>query len=227
MAALVVHSAHGLDVAAQADPLVQGLQYFDTQQARTVEAIAERLWPASGDSAGAIEAGVVYYIDRSLAGEYEEYQLDYRIGLELLDEVSRDEHGSAFRDLAAEQQDSILRGIEAGELQPQPREGLEGEPPVSQDIRQELLAGEVGELGRQVAGLEQGREHNLQTFFNLVLTHTMEGLFSDPIYGGNRDFAGWRAVNYPGAHYVYTEEEQQNFEPLDKPFASIAAYHEL
>ncbi len=53
----------------------------------------------------------------------------------------------------------------------------------------------------------------------------MEGLFADPIHGGNRDFAGWRAVGYPGAYYVYTEEEQQTFEPLDRPFQSIAAYH--
>jgi gluconate 2-dehydrogenase gamma chain len=62
----------------------------------------------------------------------------------------------------------------------------------------------------------------LPAFFALVHAHTMEGLFADPIYGGNRDFAGWRAVGYPGAYYVYTEEEQQSFEPLDKPFQSIA-----
>jgi gluconate 2-dehydrogenase gamma chain len=26
----------------------------------------------------------------------------------------------------------------------------------------------------------------------------MEGLFADPIYGGNRDKAGWRMVGFPG-----------------------------
>jgi gluconate 2-dehydrogenase gamma chain len=59
-------------------------------------------------------------------------------------------------------------------------------------------------------------------FLDIARIHTMEGLFADPIYGGNRDFAGWRAVGYPGPYYVYTEEEQQSFEPLDKPLQSIA-----
>src|SRR5437763_721617 len=28
-------------------------------------------------------------------------------------------------------------------------------------------------------------------FFNRLRTHTMEGMFADPVYGGNKDFAGW------------------------------------
>src|SRR5207237_1803966 len=31
-------------------------------------------------------------------------------------------------------------------------------------------------------------------FSNTLRTHTMEGMFADPIYGGNKDFAGWRLV---------------------------------
>jgi hypothetical protein len=27
----------------------------------------------------------------------------------------------------------------------------------------------------------------------------MEGMFSDPIYGGNRNKAGWRLIGFPGA----------------------------
>lgn len=38
-----------------------------------------------------------------------------------------------------------------------------------------------------------------QAFFNTVRTHTIEGMFADPIYGGNKDFAGWRLVGFPGA----------------------------
>ena len=36
-----------------------------------------------------------------------------------------------------------------------------------------------------------------QEFFNIVRTHTMEGMFADPLYGGNKDFAGWRLVVFP------------------------------
>ena len=34
--------------------------------------------------------------------------------------------------------------------------------------------------------------------------HTMEGMFADPIYGGNKDFAGWRLVGFPGAQAIFT-----------------------
>ena len=44
-------------------------------------------------------------------------------------------------------------------------------------------------------------------FFNTLRTHTMEGLFADPIYGGNKDFAGWRLVGFPGAQPQFTQED--------------------
>jgi len=49
-----------------------------------------------------------------------------------------------------------------------------------------------------------------QEFFNTVRTHTMEGMFADPIYGGNKDFAGWRLVGFPGAQPIYTATDMQN-----------------
>ena len=35
-------------------------------------------------------------------------------------------------------------------------------------------------------------------FFNRVLRLTLEGMFGDPYYGGNRSFAGWDLIRYPG-----------------------------
>jgi len=49
-----------------------------------------------------------------------------------------------------------------------------------------------------------------RAFFNTVRTHTMEGMFADPIYGGNKDFAGWRLVGFPGAQPQFTEAELQS-----------------
>ena len=31
----------------------------------------------------------------------------------------------------------------------------------------------------------------------------MEGMFSDPIYGGNRNKAGWRMIGFPGVVAVH------------------------
>jgi gluconate 2-dehydrogenase gamma chain len=36
-------------------------------------------------------------------------------------------------------------------------------------------------------------------FFELVRRHTLEGMFGDPSYGGNANFAGWDLIGYPGA----------------------------
>ena len=41
-----------------------------------------------------------------------------------------------------------------------------------------------------------------------LLEHTRQGMFGDPIYGGNKDFAGWDLIGYPGIKLVWTEEEQ-------------------
>jgi len=49
-----------------------------------------------------------------------------------------------------------------------------------------------------------------QEFFNTVRTHTMEGMFADPVYGGNKDFAGWRLVGFPGAQPVFTPTDMQS-----------------
>ncbi len=35
-------------------------------------------------------------------------------------------------------------------------------------------------------------------FFNRARILTLEGMFSDPYYGGNKNFAGWDLIRYPG-----------------------------
>ena len=66
-----------------------------------------------------------------------------------------------------------------------------------------------------ITALEQGKAAGFtwptaQEFFNTVRTHTIEGMFADPVYGGNKDFAGWRLVGFPGGQAVYTPVDLQN-----------------
>lgn len=35
-------------------------------------------------------------------------------------------------------------------------------------------------------------------FFNMVRSHTIDGTFCDPYYGGNQNFVGWDMIKYPG-----------------------------
>jgi gluconate 2-dehydrogenase gamma chain len=53
-------------------------------------------------------------------------------------------------------------------------------------------------------------------FFNTVRTHVMEGMFADPVYGGNTDFAGWRQVSFPGAQPVFTQADMQSKEAFTR-----------
>ncbi len=43
--------------------------------------------------------------------------------------------------------------------------------------------------------------------FNTVRTHTIEGTFSDPYYGGNRDFVGWDLLGYPGVRITSSMDD--------------------
>jgi gluconate 2-dehydrogenase gamma chain len=46
-------------------------------------------------------------------------------------------------------------------------------------------------------------------FFNTIRTHTIEGTFSDPFYGGNYNCAGWDLIKYPGVRTTVPAEYQQ------------------
>jgi gluconate 2-dehydrogenase gamma chain len=72
-----------------------------------------------------------------------------------------------------------------------------------------ILALEQG----KVAEFEWPKPHD---FFEVVRTHTMEGLFADPVYGGNKDFAGWRLVEFPGAQPMFTEDDMRSTKPFTR-----------
>jgi gluconate 2-dehydrogenase gamma chain len=46
-------------------------------------------------------------------------------------------------------------------------------------------------------------------FFNLIRTHTIQGTFSDPFYGGNANFIGWDLIGYPGARTSVSADLQR------------------
>src|SRR3954467_2847345 len=50
---------------------------------------------------------------------------------------------------------------------------------------------------------------NTATFFNLVRTHTIQGTFCDPYYGGNANFVGWDLIGYPGIRLAVSADDQR------------------
>jgi gluconate 2-dehydrogenase gamma chain len=50
-------------------------------------------------------------------------------------------------------------------------------------------------------------------FFSLLRQHTIEGMFCDPIHGGNVDMLGWQLLGFPGPR-------MSNYEDVDRHFGA-------
>ena len=55
---------------------------------------------------------------------------------------------------------------------------------------------------------------NSRAFFNRVRQLTLEGMFGDPFYGGNKGFAGWDLIRYPGPRLAVSADEQKLRDPI-------------
>ncbi len=54
-----------------------------------------------------------------------------------------------------------------------------------------------------------------RAFFSIVYQTVMEGMFADPIYGGNKDKVGWKMLGFPGVIQV---NRQNNVKFKNKKF---------
>lgn len=57
-------------------------------------------------------------------------------------------------------------------------------------------------------GTAEGFE-NARAIFTRFRRLTLEGMFSDPYYGGNTGFKGWDMIRYPGPRVAVAAEDQQ------------------
>ena len=153
--------------------------FFNTDDAATVSAFAERLMPGGPGLPGARDADVLNYIDLALAGAYADQQDFYRRGLASLEAYCRKTYQAPFRRLTGAQQDEVVTALEAGK---------------------------AGEFTWPSAA----------AFFGTLRTHTMEGMFADPVYGGNRNFAGWKLVGFPGRQIEFTAEDMASSGPFTR-----------
>jgi gluconate 2-dehydrogenase gamma chain len=64
----------------------------------------------------------------------------------------------------------------------------------------------LDEMERNVA---TGFSPNSRAFFDLLREHAVQGMFGDPVHGGNADFIGWDLIGFTGIKLSYTEAEQQ------------------
>jgi gluconate 2-dehydrogenase gamma chain len=69
---------------------------------------------------------------------------------------------------------------------------------------------------------EELRAIESTVFFRMLRTHTIEGMFSDPMHGGNAGLIGWQLIGYPGPLMSYRDEIDKNYgQPLRRKPVSL------
>lgn len=109
--AVLAAQQHAHRMAASEAPA--SFQFFDAASAAEVEAFAAQIIP-SGETPGAREAGVVYFIDRALTTFDKDKQDDYHRGLAALAEKRQAmfPHSKSFASLPEADQIALLQTIE-------------------------------------------------------------------------------------------------------------------
>ncbi|MDE2052812.1 MAG: gluconate 2-dehydrogenase subunit 3 family protein, partial [Gammaproteobacteria bacterium] len=70
----------------------------------------------------------------------------------------------------------------------------------------------IPKLGADFAALDAAsQDERLEAvekthFFQLLRQHTIEGVFCDPMHGGNAGLIGWQLLGYPGPQMSYRAE---------------------
>jgi len=170
--------------------------FFNAEEARTADAAVARLIPADDSGPGAREARVVVFLDRQLAGAWGQGDHFYRKG-PFLPGTPQQGYQLAFTPaemfrLGFAKLDENARKLRGA-----------GFADLTNEQQDELLA--QAEQGKLDFGTLPSA-----TFFNSLVDATMEGFFSDPIYGGNRDKIGWKLVGFPGVHASYANDIERH-----------------
>lgn len=175
------------------------LTFFTKDEAAFVEAAIDHLIPADELGPGAREAGVAVFIDRQLAGTFGTASKWYMQGPW---GESAPEQGYQ---LPLSPKELYRLCINAVDEHCEAQYGSAFARASADQQRTVLERMDDGSL--TLPGIP------LTPFFNMLLQNTIEGFFADPIYGGNRDKAGWRLVGFPGVGAAYYRHFRNYNEP--------------
>ena len=186
---------------------LQAYMFLQQPEVAFVEAAVARLIPADELGPGAKEAGVAYFIDRQLFGGWGTMAKMYRQG-----PWPEGTPQQGYQSPLTPQQ--VYR-IGIGEVNAR----------CAKEYGASFSALTAAQQDEVLRGLDGGKIElegvRSQFFFNMLLANTLEGFFADPIYGGNRDKAGWKLVGFPGVAAVYTAHVDQHGVPYNAVPVSI------
>ena len=183
----------------------RALAFLTTEEAKCVEAIVDTFIPKDDVGPGAVELGVVGFIDRRLSAGYglganqhvagpflpgvaEQGAQSalipretYRIGLEeLQSHCLKNRGGVRFEALAPAERNAVLHEIREGKL--------------------------------------DFPSFPARVFLSQLFNDATEGYFSDPIHGGNIGMGSWKMIGFPGPFRIYSQEIEKH---RDRKFVDV------
>ncbi len=197
---------------AQADPpnfAEPSPRFFTSDEIAFIDAAVAQIIPADDLGPGAKEAGVTTFIDGQLGGPYGRAETWYMQGPW---REGTKEQGYQLKLTPAQ-----LYRVSIRDINDYCRQHYSGKSFAQLDrkAQEEVLNGiDKGEINLANAPV--------RGFFEMLVRNTIEGFLADPLYGGNRDFAGWKLIGFPGPRYNYVAEIEQHGKKYEMPFVSIA-----
>jgi gluconate 2-dehydrogenase gamma chain len=221
---------------APAEPPPYILTVLTTDEGKEVEALTARLYPGDANDPGAREAGVANFVDKKLAFNdgYVEYTYTSAPHAKTYEgdtppSDTTDELGEIIWVKKSEIErygyQSILKPVDRY------RAGLKS----VDDYSKSQYGNKFVDLSEEsqdavLSAMKDGKASDFfkdpsdKQFFDMLQHDTIEGMFSDPAYGGNKDMIGWQQIGYPGAQRAYTPVDMDT-EARVRPPQSLAMLH--
>jgi gluconate 2-dehydrogenase gamma chain len=182
------------------------LRFFNDAQARVITAMAERIFPHDATGPGATDAHVINYIDGRLVSAWGQGARTYRQGPFFQPQDSG--HGAQS---PMTPRDIYKDGLDALEVY------------CRRQFNQSFDTLQPSQQDDVLHALEQGTVDTFATvsaarFFAIFRQNVVEGLFADPLYGGNANLIGWRWVGFPGDPMVYGDPYGRLIDKFNTPY---------
>lgn len=169
-----------------------GYAFLNLDEAAFVEALVDHMVPGDGPTPKGTVIGINTYIDRALAGSWGKGDRLYMQG-----PWKRGVPEQGYQ-LPLTPAELYRAGIAATNRHCVKTYGKPFDA-LAENEREAVLVGlDSGKLA-----FDKGLPSRV--FFATAYQTVVEGLFSDPIYGGNRDKAGWKMVGFAGVLAVHAQ----------------------
>lgn len=174
-------------------PAKRSYSYLTQDEAAFLDAAVSRLIPADDIGPGAKEADVTFFIDQQMAGAFGRADTWYMQGPW---KDGTPEQGYQLKLNPAQLYRAGIQETDDYCRKTFSKKAFAALAAADQDkVLQSLEKGDI-----QLPGVPA------KEFFSMLWQNTQEGFFADPMYGGNRDFIGWKTVGFPGPRYNYVNE---------------------